>query len=109
MLVGFNVTVPLRSGSGDFYSVVLDLRPDRGGTKELAMNAVANAQVWHRRLGHLHVQSLDIVRKRYGTGITFEWLPRNVMFAPWRKLNSLFTPGQPTTRSIVLSSCAAGT
>ena len=34
------------------------------------MNAVANAQ--HRRLGHLHAQSLDILRKRDSNGITFE-------------------------------------
>ena len=36
------------------------------------MNAAANDQVWHRRLGHFHAQSLDILRKRDGTGITFE-------------------------------------
>ena len=36
------------------------------------MNAVANTQVWHRRLGHLHAKSLDILRKRDGTGITIE-------------------------------------
>ena len=36
------------------------------------MNAVANAQVWHRRLCHLHAQSLDILRKRDCTEITSE-------------------------------------
>ena len=36
------------------------------------MNAVANDQVWHRRLGYLHVQSLDILRKRDGTDTIFE-------------------------------------
>ena len=36
------------------------------------MNALANAEVWHRRLGHLHAQSLYILRKRDGTGIAFE-------------------------------------
>ena len=36
------------------------------------MNAVTNAQVRHRRLGPLHAQSLDILRKRDGTGIKFE-------------------------------------
>ena len=71
-LEGFNVTVPLRSESGDLYLFVLNLRADRYGIKELAINAVTNAQVWHRRLGHLHAQSLDILRKRDGTGITFE-------------------------------------
>ena len=55
-LEGFNVTVPLRSESGDLYSFVLDLSADRYGAKELAMNAVTNAQVWHRLLGHLHAQ-----------------------------------------------------
>ena len=71
-LEGFNVTAPLRSESGDLYSFVLDLNADRYGAKELAMNAVADAQVWHRRLGHLHAQSLDILRKRDGAGIAFE-------------------------------------
>ena len=68
----FNVTVPLRIESGDLYSFVMDLSADRYGAKELAMNAVANAQVWQRRLGHLHAQSLDILRKQDGTGIAFE-------------------------------------
>ena len=63
-LEGFNVSVPLRSESGDLYSFVLDLSADRYGAKELAMNAVTNAQVWHRRLGYLHAQSLRILRKR---------------------------------------------
>ena len=73
-LEGINTTVPLRSDSGDLCSFVLDLSADRYGAKELliTMNAVANAQVWHRRLGHLHAQSLDILRKRDGTGIAFE-------------------------------------
>ena len=70
-LEGFNVTLPLRSESSYFYSLVLDLSADRYGAKDLAMNAVANAQVWHRRLGHLHAQSLDILRKQNGTDITF--------------------------------------
>ena len=69
----FNVTVPLRSEGGDLYSFVLDLSVDRyNSAKELAMNAVANAQAWHRWLGHLHTQSLDTLRRRDGTGITFE-------------------------------------
>ena len=35
------------------------------------MNAVPNAQVWHQLLGHIHGQSLGILSKRDGTGITF--------------------------------------
>ena len=71
-LEGFNVAVPPRSKSGDIYSLVLDLGTDGYGAKELAMNAIANAQVWHRRLGHLHAQILGVPLKRDGTGITFE-------------------------------------
>ena len=68
----FNAAVPLRSESGDLYSFMLDLSADRYGANELAMKAVANVQVWHWRLGHLHAQSLDILHKQDGTGIIFE-------------------------------------
>ena len=71
-LDGFNVTAPLRSKSGDLYSFVLDLSADGYGAKDLAMNAVANAQVLLWQLDHLHAQRLDILRKRDGTGITFK-------------------------------------
>ena len=64
--------MPLQSESGDLYSFVLELSADRYGAKELAMNAVAIAQVLHRRLGNLQAQSLDIVRKRNGIDIKFE-------------------------------------
>ena len=43
-LKGFNVTVPLRSESGDL-SFVLTLSADGYFAKDLAMNAVPNAQV----------------------------------------------------------------
>ena len=51
-LEGFMVSVLLRSETG-LYSFVVDFSAGRYGAKELASNAVANAQVWHRRLGHL--------------------------------------------------------
>ena len=51
---------------------MLDLKADEYGPKDLAMIAVTNAQVWHGWLDYLHAQSLDIRRKRDGTGITFE-------------------------------------
>ena len=41
----FNVSLPLRCESGDVYSLVLDLSVDGYGAKELAINAVATAQV----------------------------------------------------------------
>ena len=64
--------MPLRSENCDLCSFVLGLSADQYGAKELAVNAITNAQVWYRRLGHLHAQSLDIIRKRDGTDITFE-------------------------------------
>ena len=67
-----NATVPLRWESGDLYSLVLDLSADIYGAKKLAINAVTNAQVWYRRLGHLYAQSPDILRKRNDTEITLE-------------------------------------
>ena len=107
-LEGFHVTVPLRSESGDFYSFVLDSREDGYGTKELAINAVANAQVWRWRLGHLHAQSLGILRKRDCTGITFEGAVWDCDVCTVGKTQQL-TSRQPTTRPTSLSSCATGT
>ena len=69
---GLNVTVPLRSESGDLYSFVLDLSVGQHGANEQAINAVTSTQMWHRRLGHFHAQSLDILYQRNGTGIIFE-------------------------------------
>ena len=108
-LEGFNVTVPLRNESGDLCSFVLDFSADGYGAKELAIYAVANAQVWHQWLGHLHTQSLNTLRKRDGTGITLEGRSRIATFAPWGRLNNLLTQRQPTKRSTDLSSSATGT
>ena len=72
------------------------------------MHTIANAQVWHRWLGHLHAQSLDILRKQDGTGITFEGAVLDYDVCAVGKLNSLLTPRQPTTRSTSLSSCTTG-
>ena len=57
---GFNVTVPLRSESGDLCSFELDLSADGYGAKELAMIEVANAQLSRRQLGHLHAQAFQL-------------------------------------------------
>ena len=88
----FNVTVPLRSESDDFYSFVLDLSADRHGAKELTKNAAVNAQVWNRRLSHLHAQNLDILRKRDGTGITFERAVSDCDVCPVGKAQQLSHP-----------------
>ena len=59
-LEGFNVIVPLHSESGNLCSFELDLSADKYGAKEIVMNAVTNAQLWHRRLAHLHAQAFQL-------------------------------------------------
>ena len=86
--------MPLRSESDDFYSFVLDMSADRHGTKELTMNAATNAQVWHRRLSHLHAQNLDILRKRDGTGIRFERSVSDCDVCPVGKAQQLSHPNK---------------
>ena len=51
--------MPLRGEPDGIYSFKLDLNVDGYGGKELVMNAVASAQVWHRRLGHLNKRFLE--------------------------------------------------
>ena len=51
---------------------MLDLSADGYGATELAMNAVANAELWHRRLGHLNKRTLDFMQRRDSNGITFD-------------------------------------
>ena len=55
-LEGFSVPVPLRSESGDLYSIMLYLSANGYGARELAMNVGVNPQVGHWWLGHLHAQ-----------------------------------------------------
>ena len=51
---------------------VLDLSADAYGATELAINAVSNAQLWHRRLDHLNRRSLELMQRHDGKGITFD-------------------------------------
>ena len=105
----FNVTVLLRRESGDLYLFVLNLSADGYSVKELATNAVANAQVRHG----------GWVIPIYGAWIFYasemvlashlRELSRTATFVPWERLNSLLTSRQPTTRSTGLSGCATGT
>ena len=71
-LEAFGVTLPLRGEQDDLYSFVLDLSADAYGATELAMNAVSNAQLWHRRLGHFNRRSLELTQRDDGNGITFD-------------------------------------
>ena len=36
------------------------------------MNAMTNAQLWHRRLGHLNKRSLELIQRRDGKGVAFD-------------------------------------
>ena len=71
-LEAFGVTLPLRGEQDDLYSSVLDLSADAYGATELAVNAVPNAQLWSRRLGHLNRRSLELMQRHDGNGITLD-------------------------------------
>ena len=51
---------------------MLDSSADGYGAIELAMNTVANAQLWHRRPGHFNKKSLEFMQWRDCNGITFD-------------------------------------
>ena len=36
------------------------------------MNAITNAHLWHRRLGHLNKRSLELIQRRYSNGVAFD-------------------------------------
>ena len=37
----------------------------------MAMNAITNVQLWHRRLGYLNKRSLELMQRCDGNGVTF--------------------------------------
>ena len=84
-LEAFGVTLPLSGEQDGLCSLVLDLSADAFGATELAINAVSNAQGWHRRLGHLNKTSLELMQRHDGNGITFDG---TIASAPWGKANS---------------------
>ena len=67
-----DITVPLRAEDDDLYSLAFDLSADNYGDKELAVNAMTNAQLWHRRLEHLNKRSSKLMQRRDGNGVTFD-------------------------------------
>ena len=71
-LEAFGVTLPLRGEQDDLYLFVLDLSADVYGATELAMNAMSNAQLWHRWMDHLNKRSLEVMQRHDGNGITFD-------------------------------------
>ena len=71
-LEAFGVILPLRGEQDDLYYFVLDVSVYTYGAIELAMNAVSNAQLWHRRLGHLNRRSLELMQRHDGNCVTFD-------------------------------------
>ena len=67
-----DITVPLRVEDNDFYSLSFDLSADSHGDKKLAMNAMTNAQLWHRWLGHLNKKRLELMQRRDSNGVAFD-------------------------------------
>ena len=51
---------------------MFDLSADSHGGKELAMNAMTDAQLWHRRLGHLSKRSSELMKRRNGNRVIFD-------------------------------------
>ena len=64
--------MPLRGENDDVYFFKLDLSSDRYAGKELAINAVTKAQVWHRWLGHLNKCNLEFMNRKNGSGVAFD-------------------------------------
>ena len=62
--------MPLRGENGQLY--FFNLNADGYAGKELAVNAITNAQVWHRRLGHLNKRSLELMNENNGNGVAFD-------------------------------------
>ena len=50
---------------------MFDLGADSHEGKELANNAMTNAQLWHRRLGHLNKRSLELMQRLDGNAVAF--------------------------------------
>ena len=66
------INISLRAKDDDLYSLVFNASAYSHGNKELAMNAMTNAQLWHRRLGDLNQGSLELMQRRHGNGVAFD-------------------------------------
>ena len=51
---------------------MFDLGADSHRDEKLAMNAMSNAQLWHRRLGHFNKCNLELMQRRDGNGVAFD-------------------------------------
>ena len=66
------ITMIFRLENDNLYSFKSDLNADGYAAKGLAMNAVTNAQVWHRRLGDLNKRSPELMMRNNGKGVAFD-------------------------------------
>ena len=65
-----NHTFPLQELGHDLYSFSLDLAGGGSGP-ELAIQAAVNANLWHRRPGHLNSKSLSLLKNLDNNGVSF--------------------------------------
>ena len=66
-----NHTFPLQELGHYLYYFSLDLAGG-GNEPELAMQAAENANLWHRRLGHLNRKSVSLLKHLDNNGVSFD-------------------------------------
>ena len=76
------------------------LSADSHGGEELAMNAMTNAQLWHRRLGHLNKRILELVQRRDGNRVVFDGSIDHFDVCAVRKSHQLAHPKKVTHAGI---------
>lgn len=100
------VTAPLRGEDDDIYSFKLDLGADGYTGKKLALNAVANAQAWHRRLGRPNKRCLELINGQNGNGVAFDGSMRTVTSARWVKVTRWLNPKKANASPLMCPFCS---
>ena len=70
------------------YSLVFDVNADSHGGKELVMDVMTNAQLRHRRVGHLNKKSLELMQRRDGNGSSLTVQSITATSVPWEIVTS---------------------
>ena len=89
-----NHVFPLQELGHDLCSFSLDLAGGGNG-QELAMRTAENANLWHRRLGHLNRKGLNLLKNLDNNGVSFD---ESAMCAPWARVTSWLIARRPITR-----------
>ena len=97
-----NFALPLQEFEDDPYFFSLDLVSGSSAPK-LAIQAAANATLWHRRMGPLNRKRLDLLKKVNNNGVGFDGTVPDCDVSPWGKAVNGPTPRQPTNTSSALS------